>query len=64
MMDKEGRETRLGLTGDEVIAEQDCCWCKLSEYDDDGNFVKCNSEKNPSGRPLLECPFQMPDYGR
>ncbi len=50
------------FTEDEEYALRDCQWCKLSEYDDEGDFVKCRSADNPSDRPLLECRYQQPDY--
>lgn len=49
-------------TEDEEIALNDCQWCKLAQYNDDGEFVRCTSEDNVSGRPLLECQSQQPDY--
>lgn len=49
-------------TEDEKWALGDCSWCKLAKYTDDGEFEKCQSEDNPSGRPLLECRYQQPDY--
>ena len=54
----------MKLTEDEKWAVRDCAWCKLSTFDDDGNFVKCQSEDNDTGRPLLECQFQRPDYNQ
>lgn len=53
----------IKLTEDEKWAEHDCVCCEYSEYDDAGNFVKCISEDNSSGRPLIECQYQKPSHG-
>jgi len=48
---------KMELTKDEERASHDCLLCRLSVWEDNGNFKECISEDNNSKRPIIECPY-------
>lgn len=47
----------MELTKDEEWASRTCLICRLSVWEDNGDFKECISEDNNSKRPIVECPY-------